>query len=147
MEYLHDLSPKPLSLAQDAGHAHAAGEEAPSPGSSSTFENPVLPGVLSSSKPLIRPALAHHESVIHGEAVHLINAQRLHLLVFVLVAQEVCTGECSSERTIQSKNHYALALEEILGGHVLPGEWVLHLLIRAYLRALGCPRSLERTSK
>lgn len=74
---------------------------------------------------LLETPLAHDEGVVHGEAVDLIDAARLDRLIVLLVAGQVGRGAGGRERAGQGKDDDALALHELLGGHILPREGVV----------------------
>jgi hypothetical protein len=68
--------------------------------------------------------LAHDESVVDGEAVDVINTAGLDRLVGLLVTREVSRRAGGGEGTRKCENDGALALEEIIGGDILPRERV-----------------------
>ena len=68
--------------------------------------------------------LSHDEGIVHREAVDLIHAHGLDLVVMLLISREVSGGAGRGESSRESEDDCSLALEEILGGHVLPLEGV-----------------------
>ena len=84
---------------------------------------PVVGGVLLLlvlDEPLVEAPLAHHEGVVDREAVDGVDAELLHLAVGLLVAGQVGGGAGRREGARQGEDGHALALEVLLGGHVLP---------------------------
>ena len=84
---------------------------------------PVVGGVLLLlvlDEALVEAPLAHHEGVVDREAVDGVDAELLHLAVGLLVAGQVGGGAGRREGARQGEDGHALALEVLLGRHVLP---------------------------
>mmetsp|Transcript_4822 Transcript_4822/g.9538 ORF Transcript_4822/g.9538 Transcript_4822/m.9538 type:complete len:241 (-) Transcript_4822:24-746(-) len=113
-----------------AAHPHPAGEEASAIRKQlNLLEVPGVEGV-SGIRLLLFAALsqapgAHHEGIVYRQAVDLVNTTGLDRIVILLVSREVRGGARRSEGARESEDHDALALEDVVGGDVLPCERVV----------------------
>ena len=76
-------------------------------------------------KLLVQTPLPHHEGVIDGQAIDVVDTAALDGLVMLLVAGEVGGRAGGREGAGQREDDNALALEDIRGLDVLPGEGVV----------------------
>jgi hypothetical protein len=84
--------------------------------------------------------LSHDEGVVDRQAVHVVDAQGLHLVVNLLPARKVLRGACRSEGTREGEKSDPLALEELRSGTVEPVEGILVVGLDA---GAGDPRNLR----
>ena len=68
--------------------------------------------------------LPHDEGVVNRQAVNIVNAHALDLLIVVLVPGKVSGRAGGSERSGEGEEDDALSLEEVVGGEGLPVEGV-----------------------
>ncbi len=55
---------------------------------------------------------------------HAVNPELLEFLIEGLIPGQVVGGACRGECPRQGEDNHLLACKQILGGHVLPTEWV-----------------------
>jgi hypothetical protein len=67
----------------------------------------------------------HTHTRTHADHTHKVHTASLDLLVLGLVTRQVCGGARGGEGAGEREDHHALALEKVLGRHVLPREGVV----------------------
>ena len=84
--------------------------------------------------PLCEAPLSHDEGVVNRQAVNVVDAHGLHVLILLLIAWEVGGRASWGKRSREGEENNSLALEEVVTGKVLP---VKRILIRGLDASTG----------